>query len=167
MDFIGTKREGKIVHPPAIAEQKRRHWESIKEGTMVKSSLTVMRKEKTQSQLGAIWGLMMAQAVIKFDDMALDTSYIYHLKNPTGNQVTKDILCKYLYEVCPIYNEDGKKITLSGSNTTQASKFFEDSRNQLASEYGIVISDPNPNWQKEKKEQENGQRTKSKGPIRT
>ena len=146
MKFFGTKKDGKLVYPPAIEEKKRRYWKKVPEGALVESSLTVKHRDKTKSQLGMIWGLMMAKAVIMLHDAAIDTSYIYKLKNPTGNPIKERALCDYLYEVCPIYTEDDKRITLSNADTKQASQFFEEARNHLASEFGIDIPDPNPNW---------------------
>lgn len=150
MDFYGTKKDGKMVYPPAVAEKKRRYWNNVPEGATVKSSLVVPRKAKSYDQLEMIWGLMIAKAVILLEDGGFDTSYIYNLDKPTGNAIKERPLCNYLYEVCPIYNEDGKRITLSGSDTKQASQFFEECRNHLASKFGIVIQDPDPNWKDKK-----------------
>lgn len=146
MKFLGTKKDGLLVHPLAIKEKKRRYWKKVPEGAIVESSLTVKRRDKTQSQLGMIWGLMMAKAVIMLHDAAIDTSYLYKLDKPTGNPIKERPLCDYLYEVCPIINEDGEKITLRYADTKQASEFFEEARNQLASEFGVNIPDPNKMW---------------------
>jgi len=146
MDFHGKKINGLPVYPPAIEEQRRRAWAKVKEGGQFKSSLTVPRPGKTKNQLGAIWGLLMAKAVLQLDEQAMDTSYIFKVDSPTGTRITKDLLCEYLYNVCPIF-EGGKRITLSQMDTEQANKFFEDSRAWLASQFGIDIPDPNPNWQ--------------------
>jgi len=149
MDFLGKKENGTLVHPPAIAEQKRRHWESIKEGAVVKSSISVSRASKSQSQLGAIWGLMLAEAVIQLDDLGYDTSFIYNLSKPTGIKIGKEDLCHFFYQACPIHNEEGQRITLSKSNTKEASKFLDDSRNYMSSQWGLIIENPNPGWKNE------------------
>ena len=54
MKFLGTKRDGKFSCPPAIAEAKRKHWNSVKDGATVELSLTVPRQSKSNSQLGAV-----------------------------------------------------------------------------------------------------------------
>jgi len=149
VDFYGTKIKGKPVYPPAISEQRRKAWDKVKEGGRFKSSLTVPRGSKSQSQLGAIWGLMMTQACAELDDRGYDTSFIYNLPDPTGIAIDQETLCGYLYEACPIRNEMGHKITLSKADTIQAAKFFEDVRAFLASQWSIVIPDPNPNWKGE------------------
>ena len=145
MDFHGKKINGKPVYAPAVEEQRRRAWAKIKDGGQFRSSLTVPRPGKTNSQLGAIWGLMMAEAVLKLDEAAMDTSYLYGLDKPTGVAISKDHLCLYLYAVCPIF-KDGKVITLSDADMDQANKFFEDSRRWLASQFGIDIVDPDPKY---------------------
>lgn len=145
MDFYGTKQNGKLVYPPAIAEAKRKYWERIKEGATVRSSLVVPRADKTDAQLGAIWGLMLTQAALELEDRGFDTSFIYNLSEPTGIAISKDDLCRFFYNACPIYS-DGKKITLSKADIRQASEFFEDVRNYMASQWSINIPDPDPNW---------------------
>lgn len=149
MDFLGKKINGKLVHSDVIAEQKRKYWNSIKEGADVKSSLTVPRKDKSQKQLGAIWGLMMSRVKIALDDMGYDSSFIYNLPSPTGVPIDETALCGFFYVVCPIKNEEGFRITLSKANTKEAAKFFDDVRNYCASQWSIVVPDPNPNWKQE------------------
>lgn len=149
MDFYGEKINGQPVFPPAIAEQRHKAWDRIPEGGRFKSSLTVPRANKTNKQLGAIWGLIMAQAVIILDDRAFDTSFIYNLSKPTGIAIEKDDLCMFFYQACPIFNKAGVKITLSKAETDEAAKFFTDVRNFLASQWAIIIPDPNPNWKNE------------------
>ncbi len=146
MDFIGTKIKGELVHPPAIREQKRKYWERVPEGAVVMSSITMKRRSKSQEQLGAIWGLMMAQAKIELDDRGYDTSFLLNTPNPTGIPIDERLLCDYFYNVCPIFNEEGQRITLSKSNTKEAAKFFDDVRNFLASQWSIVVAEPDPNW---------------------
>lgn len=145
MDFYGRKVGDKLVHPPAIAEEKRKFWGRIKEGASVKSSLVVPRPDKTNAQLGAIWGLMLSQAASELDDRGYDTSFIYNLPEPTGIAITKDDLCKFFYNACPIFNDDGL-ITLSKANIPQASKFFEDVRNWMSTQWQLTVPDPDIHW---------------------
>ena len=147
MDFLGVKQNGKFVTPPAIAEEARKYWSRIKDGTPVVKSLTVPRQGKTNQQVRAIWGLLMAMTLNELNDKGYDTSFLLNISEPTGNPITKEQLCTYLYEVCPIYSE-GIKITLSKANIEEAAKFFEDCRNFIASQWGIHIPDPNPEWSK-------------------
>ena len=89
---------------------------------------------------------MIAQAVTELDDRGYDTSFILNTPKPTGIGIDKNLLCDYFYNVCPIFNEDGKRITLSKMNIEQAMKFFGDVRNFLASQWSIVVPEPDPNW---------------------
>jgi hypothetical protein len=145
MDFYGTKQNGRPVYPPAIAEQRRILWDKIKEGSTFKSSLSVPRESKTHSQVKAIWGMVIAMAVNEFSDRGWDTSYLLNLPEPTGCEIKGEILKLYLYEVCPIHDDNGR-VTLSKMTTEQASKFFEDCRNFMASQWNIIIPDPRPDW---------------------
>jgi len=148
--FKGQKKNGKAVFPPAIAELKRRAWEKVPEGMYFETSLVVPRNPKSYAQVKTHWGMVIGAAILKFADTGVDTSFIFNLETPTGNPITGDQLTAYLYEVCPIYNDDGKKITLSRMNTEQASRFFETCRNHLASRFGVVIPDPNPEMRSKK-----------------
>jgi len=146
MDFPGKKIDGKFVASAPIAEQARKYWERIPDGSLVVKSLTVPRKDKTNSQLGAIFGLMLATAISILDDRGYDTSFIYNTLRPTGVGIDKNLLKDYCYNVCPIYNESGERITLSRANTKEAAKFFDDVRNFMATQWSIIIPEPDPNW---------------------
>ena len=146
MDFIGTKKNGQLHHPPAIAEQKRKHWERIPDGATVRSSITVQRQNKSQKQLGAYWGLAMATAVDELDDRGYDTSFLLNTPNPTGIAIDGHLLCEYFYNVCPIHNGEGQRITLSKADTKEAAKFFDDVRSFLSTQWQIVVAEPDPNW---------------------
>jgi len=150
MKFIGTKRDGKLVYPPVIAEKKRRYWERVPDGAVVESSLKQPRKNKSHDQVEMIWGLLMGKAVIELDDRGYDTSFLYNLPDPTGIKIEEEDLCRFFYQVCPIYNEDGQRITLSKTDTKQASDFFEKVRSWMASQWQIDIPDPDPNWKAKK-----------------
>ncbi|MCK5017492.1 MAG: hypothetical protein KAS32_10530 [Candidatus Peribacteraceae bacterium] len=147
MDFPGIKKDGKFMMAPAIAEQARKYWASIKEGSTVIKSLKVPRKSKSQNQLGAYWGLAMATAVEQLDDRGYDTSFLLNTPKPTGIAIDRNLLCDYFYNVCPmIDDESGNRITLSKADTKQAAKFFDDVRKFLASQWSIDVPEPDPNW---------------------
>ena len=95
MKFFGIKQDGELVHPPAIAEEKRKYWDRVPDGAEVESSLTIKRRDKSQEQLGAIWGLMLSEAAIILEDRGYDTSFIYNLDKPTGIAISKDDLCAF------------------------------------------------------------------------
>lgn len=109
-------------------------------------------KSKTQKQLGAHFGLMIATAIEQANDMGLDTSSF--LKEmckqdlPSGIGLTADFLKEIFYCLCPMYR-NGKRITLSKASTLEASKHLEDCMKLLAA-HGIYVDPPNPNWRNKK-----------------
>jgi hypothetical protein len=146
MDYYGTKRNGKQYYPPVIAEQRRVAWDKIPEGSAIKTSLVVPRDSKTHQQVKAHWGMVIGMAIQELDDRGWDTSYLYKLPKPTGIAIKGKHLQEFLYAACPIHAEDGRQLTLSKMDTQQASQFFEACRAFLASQWSIVIPDPNKNW---------------------
>lgn len=148
----GIKRNGELYLSPVMAESKRRFIAGLANELPVEIQIKAIRFPKSKKQLGAIFGLMLKNACIQLYDLGLDTSYIFHLPKPTGVKIDEDLLKDYLYSTCPIFDSEGNRIGLSSSDTAQASKFFDDSRNWLSSQFGIYIEDPNPLYQQEKKE---------------
>ena len=146
MEFFGTKQNGQPVYPPVIAEQRRKCWDKIPEGAAFKSSLVVPRDDKTYQQVKAQWGMVIGMTIEELDSRGYDTSFIYNLPKPTGIAIKPRQLQDYLYVVCPTYAEDGRELTLSKMDIQQASQFFSECRDYLASQWSIVIPDPDPNW---------------------
>ncbi len=146
MEFFGTKKNGKPVYPPVIAEQRRKLWDKIPEGAAFKSSLVVPRDPKTHQQVKAHWGMIIGMTVDELDNRGYDTSFLFNLPTPTGVGIKGKQLMEFLYAACPIYAEDGRQLTLSKMDTQQASEFFEACRAWLASQWGIVIPEPDVNW---------------------
>lgn len=146
MKILGVKQNGKFVADPSANSQAKHWWEAIKDGTPILKSLEVYRSPKTDKQLGAIFGLMLAKAKCELDHRGIDTSFIFKLENPTGIDICIEDLKQYFYTTCPIYNEEGIRITLSKSNTKEAARFFDDVRAWLASQWSIVVPEPDPDW---------------------
>jgi len=152
MKSVGKIKDGRLLFPAPINEARRQFIARLKDDTTVEETLIVPRSSKTQKQLGAIWGLALANVVQELDYRGYDTSFIFNTPNPTGIGISSDMLCEYMYQVCPTYNEDGKRITLSKMDTAQAAKFFDDCRNFWSS-WSIYVPEPDPQW----KEKTNGQ----------
>jgi len=150
MDFYGTKNNGNICFSAMQLQFRKLYIESLKDGAEIKESITILRKSKTNKQVKAHWGMIINMSLAEFEDRGYDTSYILRLDKPTGIAISKDLLYEYLCNVCPIFDENGKRITLSKMDTAQASKFFEDCRNHLASQWSIYISEPDENWKDKK-----------------
>ncbi len=111
------------------------------------------RGPKTTKQRGVIFGLMIKSAVEQAEEQAIgveDLMRNLHAQNiPMGQAITKDYLHALMYVIAPTFDDMGNKVTLSKMNTKQASELFERVRTILAP-LGIVIEDPNPDWNKEK-----------------
>ena len=146
MDFYGTKQNDKAVYPPVIAEQRRKQWAKIPEGAIFKSSLVVPRNPKTYQQIKAHWGMVIGMTIEELDSRGYDTSFLYNLPTPTGIAIKGAQLQQFLYAACPTYAEDGRELTLSKMDTMEASDFFDRCRSFLASQWSIVIPEPDKDW---------------------
>ena len=135
--------------------EARNQWlANQKEGVEIVDTLQIARHNKTNQQVKTYWGLAMQMAVSEFDSRGYDTSYLLRIDKPTGIGITKDMLYEYLCNVCPIYDEEGQRITLSKTTIKEMTKFFNDCRNYMASQWSIIIPDPNPDWWKVKEQNE-------------
>lgn len=148
--LYGRKKGNEILLHSPMAEAKRRYIEKLKDETPVEITLTVPKKSASKKQRGMIFGLLMKEAVMKLEQAGIDTSYVFKLELETGIPIDEHLLKECLYKFCPIFDDDGKRIGLSDADTKQANKFFEDSRAFLSSQFGIVISDPDPLYKKKK-----------------
>ena len=138
-----------IAAIPQITLEKR-YISSLKDGTQVTKEIKPIRKGKTHKQIKTIFGLVIMDALQQLEDRGIGTDQILHLELPTGNAITMGFLKEYLYAVCPMYNEDDKRITLSHKDCTTkcAHDFIDAARNHLASQWQVFIADPNPDWNK-------------------
>jgi len=113
------------------------------------------KRMKTNQQVKTIFGLLINSVVAKANDNGWDTrDFLRALVNtdiPSGNGLTTDFLYPLFLTVCPITDDDGKRVTLSKMSTVQASKFFDECRNLIATSINLDIEDPDKNWKEEKK----------------
>lgn len=159
MEFHGTKQADGIMYPAIQDELFRRYVASMKDGTLVRVAITKSEAQKTYQQIKAIWGLAIAQILDAFEDRGWDASIIYGDNIPTGTKVSKGTLLEFLYQRCPIEDDEGNRIRLSNKQCSieRATKFFDDIRNFAASQWSITVPDPDPNWKS--KEAKNGKDT--------
>ncbi len=108
---------------------------------------------KSQKQCAVIFALMIKETIIQANDKAIGVDdLLVHLidgRIPKGQMLTTDFLHELMYVICPTTDKDGRRITLSKMNTTQASALFERYRNIMAP-LGIMIDDPDPDWRNKK-----------------
>jgi len=146
---LGSKQGDKFVRSETQLNQFQQWWNTIKDGTMITAEYKILRPSKTSQQVKTHWGLMINTIIAKVSDDGIDTSKFLKLMVrpdlPTGIPLTKDFLHELLYILCPIFDDEGKRITLSKMDIEQASRWFDMCMNLMASR-GIYIPDPDPNW---------------------
>ena len=148
MKFSGTTYQGNLTLSPLQLKLRRDYLKNMKDDTPVSEEIKPIRKGKTHQQIKTIFGLAIATILDEFEDRGIGTDELLGLEIPTGNPVSKGMLKEYLYSVCTIYSEDGKRITLSHKDCTTkcASDFFDAIRNFMASQWGVYVPEPDPNW---------------------
>jgi hypothetical protein len=146
---LGSKDGDKFVRSETQIAMFRQWWNSHKDGTMIKAEYKVFHGLKTNQQVKTHFGLLINTVIAKANDDGIDTSMFLKMlirdDLPTGVGLTKGFLHELLYALCPIADEEGKRVTLSKMTTDQACKWFDECRNLLASR-GIYIPEPDPNW---------------------
>jgi hypothetical protein len=109
------------------------------------------RPPKSQKQLGVIFGLMIGSIIEQMEEQTLGVEdlmkYLLTADIPKGQHVTKDYLHALFYILAPTFDDEGKQVTLSKMNTLQAKELIERVQNIMAP-FGVVIPDPDPNWNK-------------------
>jgi hypothetical protein len=131
---------------------RQQYLSKLPSGTSVTEEIKRITQSKTHQQVKTIFGLAMATIKQEFDDRGWGTDMLLNLPEPTGIGVSVNLLKEYFYAVCPIYNEEGQRISLSHKDcsTIVASGFFDEIRNWSASQWSIYIPEPDPDWNKEK-----------------
>jgi len=149
MEFHHIKENGRLALSPVQNELRERYIASLKDGTLVRETLTKTKTHKTHQQVKMIFGLVIARILAEFEERGWDSSVILGGDLPTGNPVTKGLLKEYFYVVCPIFDDDGNRITLSGASIEQANQFIDEISNHAA-KWQIFIPEPDPKWRKKK-----------------
>jgi hypothetical protein len=145
-EFVGTVQKGKMVFSDTQILVRQQALYSLKDGEQIFEQIGRYRQPKSQQQLGAYFGLFCAHVIDAFEDRGWDSSFIFHLDKPTGVEVSVDLLKEYMYSVCPVHDSDGKRITISKMDTSQMAKFFDDCRNWAASQWSIIVPEPQKDW---------------------
>lgn len=111
------------------------------------------KKSKSNQQVKAHWGLLVNTILSHADNEGFDTSALlrWMIRDdiPTGVPICKALLQQVLYMVCPIFDENEKRVTLSDMTPEQASRFFNNCRDFLANR-GLYIPEPDPEWKTRK-----------------
>lgn len=141
-----TKKKDKLeLDSKELFAEWVKHIKEDERGLMTISNIP---RPKSTKQNRAYWGMIIERIVREFEDLGIDSSYIYNLPIPTGTPITKEQLHHYFYAIFPQFNEKGEVITMSHKDWSMkhSHDLFENIRNFMASQYGIVIEDPDPEW---------------------
>jgi hypothetical protein len=153
IELPGQSKGGELVLTLPRLES-RRLWLVSMEGRAVDEILKLTSKSKTNKQVKTHFGLLINTVIAEANDRGIDTSDLLKMlisdDLPTGVGLTKDFLHELLYAVCPTCDEEGRRVTLKQMTSSQASNWFERSRNLLASR-GFYVEDPDPNWKEKEK----------------
>ena len=145
-EFHGQIQNGELVLPAAQLAARQNYLRSLKDGFLITEILKKTTKDKTWKQCKTIFGLAFNMIVEVFEDRGWDSSIIYNTDIPTGVPVNADMLLGFFYSLFPTYRDD-KRITLSYPMTSaEAATFYENISNYVASQWSIVIPEPDPNW---------------------
>ena len=147
IELHGISRHSELWLPNPLAALHRQFLTSS-DGKNIGCKMWVVRKHKTQAQLGAIFGLACFVIKEEFDERGWDTSILLRTSHPTGRPVTIDLLKTFFYNEYPIHNEDGKVITLSDDtcDTKAASTFLDDIMAHASTKWRIYVPSPRPDW---------------------
>jgi hypothetical protein len=154
MEFVGTVQKGQFQLPPVLNEARRLYLSGIKDGTQITETLIKESPNKSHKQIKTIFGLVVATVKQQCDEHGWDSSTLLKTSKPTGVPASEGLIKEYLYATCPIFDDDGQRITLSSPKCTmaKAAKFITEAMAIAASELSIYIPDPNPAWRDEKVE---------------
>lgn len=149
-EFHGQSLNGILQFPKSVEQQRTNLLKKYDEKFLTER-LLLRRPLRTQQQIKCHFGLLISTVIAKANDEGIDTSAFLKMlvqdDLPTGIGLTADFLHELFYLVCPIFDKEGHRTTLSKMDVEQASQWFDQCRNLLASR-GIYVPDPNPNWRK-------------------
>ena len=145
--WTGTPKDGQLWLPRGLVAPRRR-WLFEQEGHPVSEEIKVITQSKSQAQLGAIFGLIIATLLHEFDERAMDTSDLLGSDVPSGTPIWEGFLRYYLYAVCPLVSDKGERITLShkDAETANVSVWMKMVCDWSLSKWGIFIPEPDKNW---------------------
>ncbi len=149
--YFIQKLEGqkpKLENPQAVEE----FWNQAPAGRYT-SKISKVQSPKSYQQVKTIMGYEYDSIIAQSNDIGLDVSsllkYLLDGRIPKGQGITRDFLHELAYLICPINDEEGRRVTLSKMTTEQAAQRFDALRNILAP-LGIDVRDPNPLLRKQK-----------------
>ena len=142
MEFNGTIIGGCLSLSSVQTAMRERFLHSQKDGTLVRETLKKIGKPKSQKQVKTHFGLVVEMIRLRLKDMGVDVCGV-----PVNQEMVYDILKRACFGV----GDNGETLGLSKMTSSQSSKAFDNCRTWAATQLQLVIPDPNPDWNKEKK----------------
>jgi len=136
LELIGVAKEGRWILPPN-AEQLYTRLLLDCENNFVRGRFNRVGKSKSHQQVKTHFGL----AVAMIRDAMIDKGW-----SICGVAPNKQMIHEILLKSCGGVGELGQSKRLSEMTTTEACQFFENIRDWSATQLGINIPDPDPNW---------------------
>ena len=137
MKFYGTVQNGELTLSAVQKDFRQKYLSKLKDGTLVKETLTRQGPMKTHQQVKCQFGLVVEMIRQKLEEMGIDVCGI-----APNKQMVYDILKK----ACGGVGDMGETLGLSEMTIEQASKFFENCRAWAATQLGLNIPEPNKDW---------------------
>lgn len=139
-------QDGKEVMSPEQKVQEKRYLSTFKPSDVIKKTLEKYHQPKSNKQLKTWWGLFCKIVLAEFNDRGKDTGDVFNIDKPTGIEISKELLKDWMYILCPTYDDEGHRVTMSDMNTMQMAKFFDDCRKFASSQWSIYIPEPDKEW---------------------
>lgn len=136
LELIGVAKNGKLKFQKNGEELLTRLLLES-EGKFVKCRFLRVGKNKTHRQVKTHFGL----AVTIIRETMIEKGW-----SICGIAPNKEMIHEILLKSCGGVGELGQTKRLSEMTTTEASQFFENIRDWAATQLGINIPDPDPNW---------------------
>lgn len=133
LTFVGHVKDGILIFPQAQLELREKFLNSSPTFAVIET-LDVPKKNKSQAQLGAIFGLIIETVKRALDDRGWDIC---------GSDWTREQIKQVLYHQYHV--KTGSEKTLSKMDMAETSEFITSSLQWLAvSPWYIFVPDPRP-----------------------
>jgi len=136
-EFHGIARGGNMELPITQLRLRESYLASLKDGTKIVEKLQIEGKSKTNQQVKAHFGLIVALIRDKMDELGWDIC---------GVLPNKIMIHEILKKSCGGVGDDGELISMRDMTVKQAMEFFDNCRKWAATQLFLDIPNPDPNW---------------------
>jgi len=153
---IKLKTCGDSSEMSAIDLERKRNWlKAHQNGSDVIMTLSEVKAPKSNAQVRAFWGLFIKTCMEHFQEHYTDTTELLRLlikflieNRPSGCEITESFLKETMYLLNPMYDDDGKRITLSHimADKAKVAEFYDNCCNLVAAIWGIYVPEPQKDW---------------------